>query len=238
MDGDQLQNPKPFGNGLNGKLNDGPASFNKDGTYMAFTRNNYHDRSKDGVVELQIYFSSQKDGKWSKPVSFNFNNKNYSVGQPCLTSDGNAMYFTSDVAGGYGGADIYRVTRDEKGEWGKPENLGEKINTEGCEMFPFFEEKSNTLFFSSDGRFGLGGLDIFSCTLSGSEVGRVYNAGFPLNTQYNDYALIVNNTISKGYFSSDRKGGSGGDDIYFLEMAEPDSTVIIDISNGQLKMDN
>jgi len=222
IEGNQLQSPEPFGNGLNGKLNVGPASFSNDGTFMAFTKNFYRDRSKDGVVELQIYFSSQKDGKWSKPVPFNFNNKSYSVGQPCLTSDGNTMYFTSDVAGGYGEADIYRVTRDKTGEWGKPENLGDKINTEGYEMFPFYEEKTNTLFFSSNGRFGLGGLDIFSCTLNGSEVGRVYNAGFPLNTQYNDYAVIVNNDLSTGYFSSDRNGGSGGDDIYFLEMVDPD----------------
>lgn len=221
VDGDQLKNPEIFDIDLNGKMNDGPASFSNDGTFMAFTRNNYHDRSKDRVVELQIYFSSYIDGKWSKPAHFNFNNKDYSVGQPFLTSDGNTMYFTSDVPGGYGGADIYRVTKDEKGEWGKPENLGDKINTEGYEMFPFFEENTKTLFFASNGRFGLGGLDIFSCSINGSGVGHVYNAGFPLNTQYNDYALIVNDNLSNGYFSSDRIGGSGGDDIYSIVMVEP-----------------
>jgi hypothetical protein len=71
----------------------------------------------------------------------------YSVGQPCLTSDGNTMYFTSDMPGGFGGADIYRITKDEKGEWGKPENLGDKINTEGDEMFPFFEENNKYIVF-------------------------------------------------------------------------------------------
>jgi len=222
VDGGQLKKPEIFDLDLNGKMNDGPASFSNGGTFMAFTRNNYHDRSKDRVVELQIYFSSYKDGNWSNPVPFVLNNEEYSVGQPCLTSDGNTMYFTSDMPGGYGNADIYRVTKDEKGEWGKPENLGNKINTEGYEMFPFFEENKKTLFFSSDGRFGLGGLDIFSCAINGSGVGHVYNAGFPLNTQYNDYAVIVNNNISNGYFSSDRTGGSGGDDIYSVLIVEPD----------------
>jgi outer membrane protein OmpA-like peptidoglycan-associated protein len=222
VDGSQLKTPEIFDIGLNGKMHDGPASFSNDGTFMAFTRNNYHDRSKDRVVELQIYFSSYIDGKWSTPVPFVYNNEKYSVGQPCLTSDGKTMYFTSDMPGGYGKADIYKVTKDGKGEWGRPENMGNKINTEGYEMFPFFEENNETLFFASDGRFGLGGLDIFSCVIIGSVVDRVYNAGFPLNTQYNDYAAIVNDNMSNGYFSSDRTGGTGGDDIYSVQMAEPD----------------
>ena len=222
VDERQLKTPEIFDIGLNGKMNDGPASFSNGGTFMAFTRNNYHDKSKDRVVELQIYFSSFKDGKWSKPEPFFLNNKEYSVGQPCLTSDGNTMYFTSDMPGGYGRADIYRISKDKEGEWGKPENLGNKINTEGYEMFPFFEENKGTLFFASDGRFGLGGLDIFSCPINGSGVGNVYNAGFPLNTQYNDYAVIVNDNSGNGYFSSDRTGGSGGDDIYSVIMVEPD----------------
>jgi outer membrane protein OmpA-like peptidoglycan-associated protein len=222
VDGDQLKNPEIFDKSLNGKLHDGPASFSNNGTFMAFTRNNYDDKRSDRVVELQICFSSYKDGKWSKPEPFILNNKNYSVGQPCLTSDGSTMYFTSDMPGGYGGADIYRIKRDENGEWGKPENLGDKINTEGDEMFPFFEENNKILYFSSNGRFGLGGLDIFSCAVIGTGFGPVSNAGSPLNTQYNDYALIANSSNTKGYFSSDRISGSGGDDIYTVEFTQPD----------------
>jgi outer membrane protein OmpA-like peptidoglycan-associated protein len=222
VDGGQLKTPEIFDKSLNGKMHDGPSSFSNDGTFMAFTRNNYHDKSKDRVVELQIWFSSYKDGKWSKPEPFILNNKEYSVGHPCMTSDGNTMYFTSDMPGGYGKADIYRVTKDEKGEWVKPENLGDKINTEGDEMFPFIEENKKELFFASNGRFGLGGLDIFSCAINGTGFGRVYNAGFPLNTQYNDYAVIVNYKMGKGYFTSDRPSGSGGDDIYSVVFIEPD----------------
>jgi outer membrane protein OmpA-like peptidoglycan-associated protein len=214
VDSGQLINPENFDKSLNGKMNDGPASFSNDGTFIAFTRNNYNQKTRNRIVQLQIQFSSYNDGKWSEPVPFVYNSNSYSVGQPCLTNDGKIMYFTSDMPGGYGKADIYRVEKNEKGEWGKPENLGNKINTEGDEMFPFLEERNKILYFASDGRFGLGGLDIYSSTLSGSGFGNVYNAGFPLNTQYNDYAIIVNDSVSNGYFSSDRPGGSGGDDIY------------------------
>jgi outer membrane protein OmpA-like peptidoglycan-associated protein len=221
VDSNQLKNAQVFDKKLNGRLHDGPACFSNDGNFMAFTRNNYHVKTMDRVVELQIWFSSFKDGKWSKPTPFVHNNTAYSVGQPCLTSDGNTMYFASDMPGGFGGVDIYKTTKDSTGVWQKPINLGDKINTEGDEMFPFLEDKNGTFFFSSNGRFGLGGLDIFISTLNGSEFSQPYNAGFPLNTQYDDFAAIVDDKINKGYFSTNRSGGSGGDDIYSLEVLEP-----------------
>lgn len=213
----QLKKPEIFDKGLDGKLHDGPASFNKEGTYIAFTRNNYNDKSKDKVVELQIYFSSYLDGKWSKPIPFIFNNETYSVGHPCLTSDGSTMYFTSDMPGGFGGADIYRTTKNPKGEWATPENLGDKVNTEGDETFPFFEELNGRLLFVSDGRFGLGGTDIFIANLNGSSFDNAVNAGSPLNTRYDDFAVIADGKTSKGYFSSNRIDGNGGDDIYTVD---------------------
>ena len=214
----QLEKPKKFNKSMNGKMNDGPVSFGNDGAFMAFTRNNYDLKRKDSIVKLEIYFSNYKDGNWSEPESFILNNKDYSVGNPCLTSDGKTMYFTSDMPGGFGKTDIYRINKNEKGEWGKSENLGDKINTEGDEMFPFFEENNEVLFFTSNGRFGLGGFDVFICPLNGSEVGRVYNAGAPLNTQFDDFAVIVDAKMNKGYFSSNRINGSGGDDIYSFDL--------------------
>ena len=213
----QLKKPEIFDKGLDGKLHDGPASFNKEGTYIAFTRNNYNDKSKDKVVELQIYFSSYIDGKWSKPIPFIFNNETYSVGHPCLTADGSTMYFTSDMPGGFGGADIYRTIKNAKGEWATPENLGDKINTEGDETFPFFEELNGRLLFVSDGRFGLGGTDIFIANLNGSSFDNAVNAGSPLNTRYDDFAVIADGKTNKGYFSSNRIDGNGGDDIYTVD---------------------
>jgi outer membrane protein OmpA-like peptidoglycan-associated protein len=216
----ELKTPSIFDEKLDLKYNNGPATFNGDGTYMAYTRNNYELSKNDRVVKLEIYFRTYKDNKWSEPEPFTLNNKEYSVGQACLTADGNTMYFTSDMPGGYGGTDIYRIKKDDKGTWGKPENMGDKLNTEGDEMFPFYEEHNGILFFASDGRFGLGGLDIFICWLSNDKADRIYNAGFPLNTSYDDFAPLTDSKASKGYFSSNRKGGSGDDDIYSLDIVK------------------
>jgi len=223
MDGAQLKKPKIFRKRLDGKLNDGPASYSNDGTFMAFTSNNHDAKRKDKIIRIEIYFSTLKDGKWSKAEPFFLNNKEYSVGHPALTLDGKTMYFSCDMPGGFGKADIYRISRDDKGTWGKPENMGDKINTEGDELFPFFEQNRGTLFFTSNGQFGLGGLDIFMCSVNGSEIGHSQNAGFPLNTQYDDFAAIANGKITNGYFSSNRNGSNGDDDIYavdFLKMPE------------------
>jgi len=218
----QLKTPERFAKGLNGKLHDGPVSFSNQGTYMAFTRNNYDDKSKDKVVELQIWFSRLTEEEWSKPTPFTHNNPAYSVAHPCLSADGNTMYFTSDMPGGYGGMDIYKTTKDMADVWSTPVNLGDKINTEGDEIFPFFESTSGTFLFSSNGRFGLGGLDVFVSQLSGAGFSSSYNPGSPLNTQFDDFAAIVDGEMSQGYFSTNRTGGSGGDDIYSLTLKDPD----------------
>lgn len=218
VENDQLKSPNNFDIELNGKMHDGPASFSKDGKFMAFTRNNYKDKTKDKIVELQIWFSNYIDGDWTEPEAFIYNNSEFSVGQPCLTSEGKTMFFTSDMAGGYGGKDIYITTKNEKGEWLKPINMGNKINTEGDEMFPYFNNENQTMLFSSNGLFGIGGLDIFICKFNGSEIGSVNNVGFPLNTQFDDFAAIANDSMTKGYFSSNRTGGKGGDDIYYFDI--------------------
>lgn len=214
----QLKKGKKFNKKEKSKNHDGPASFSNDGNFMAFTRNKINDKSKDNVVELLILFSEFKDDKWSEPVPFALNNKEYQVAHPSLSSDGNTMYFASDMPGGYGGSDIYRVTKLSDGSWSAAENLGSNVNTEGDEMFPFFESDSQVLFFSSNGRFGLGGLDVFYVAVSGSNVGNAKNLGFPLNTQYDDYALIIDEKFYSGYFSSNRTGGKGGDDIYGFDL--------------------
>lgn len=224
----QPEKPSIFDKGMKGKMHEGPASFTKDGKFMAFTMNNYDVEKKDKVVQLEIHFSQFENDEWTEPVPFYFNHEAHSLGHPSLSSDGNIMYFTSDGIGGLGGTDIYRVERDKQGEWGAPENLGDKVNTEGDEMFPFFEENSNTLYFASDGRFGLGGLDIFICDIYDSGTGQSVNAGAPLNTVFDDYGIIVNETMTKGYFSSNRSSGEGDEDIYgldFLLVKEVEKTI-------------
>ncbi len=204
----QLSTPELFSNSINERYNVGPASFNKDGTIMAFTRNKHRDHGADHVVELQIYFSTYKGGNWSTPEPFIHNNPAYSVGQPFLTWDGKTMYFTSDMPGGYGSSDLYKTTKNEQNEWSKPQNLGNKINTEGDEMFPFYQELNEVFLFASTGHYGFGGLDVFMCRLSNDKVGVVSNVGYPLNSLEDDYALILNDSLTHGYFSSNRNEGN------------------------------
>ena len=214
----QLKNREFFDKKENGKMHDGPATFSNSGTYMAYTKNVSSDKSKDKIVELRIFTRTLENDEWSDPVAFEHNNVGYSVGQPHLLADGKTMYFTSDMPGGFGGTDLYRSTRAGDGSWGAPENLGNVINTEGDEMFPFLDESRKTLYFASNGHYGLGGLDVFSSPMNGSAWGKVTNAGAPLNTIKDDYAFISDNKTNKGYFSSNRENGSGMDDIYGVDL--------------------
>lgn len=205
----------------NKKYHEGPATFSKDGKTMVFTRNTYATKAKDGVMTLQLCTAQfQENGKWSKPQIISFNDKNYSFGHPSLTEDGKTLYFASDMPGSKGGVDIYKVDMNAEGKWGTPKNL-EAINTEANEMFPFVH-KDGLLFFSSDGHPGLGGLDIFVVKLSnGNPAGVVQNVGAPLNDSKDDFAILVDDEQKTGYFSSNRDGGKGDDDIYSVKFFKP-----------------
>jgi outer membrane protein OmpA-like peptidoglycan-associated protein len=215
----QLEKRAFFDKEFNSKMHDGPASFSNNGTFMAMTTNNASDKSPDKIVELQIFTSSYNDNKWSEPVPFIHNNLGYSVGHPYLLADGNTMYFVSDMPGGFGGTDLYKTTKIGNGAWSTPENLGDKINTESDELFPFIDETNQILWFASSGHFGLGGLDIFKSTMNGASFGTVENPGAPVNTRYDDFALITNEKTHTGYLSSNRADGGGLDDIYAFESA-------------------
>ncbi len=223
IDNGQLKEPKQLNKSLNAKLHDGPASFNAEGTLMAFTRNDPKTKSEDGTVKLQLYFATVDDkGKWGKEEAFKLNNSEYSCGHPCLSADGKVMYFASDMPGGIGGVDIYRIAKKDDGTWGEAVNLGDAVNTEGDEMFPFYQEEQGILFYASNGHIGLGGLDIYiSPDMGDGEFVKVLNAGTPMNTRYDDFALIVDEKMSKGYFTSNRDGGKGDDDIYSFELLKP-----------------
>lgn len=220
IENNDLKNPENFSKDLNGKLHNGPASFSNDGNFMAFTSNNAKDKSADKIVELQLYFSTFSDDKWSKETHFTLNNKGFSVGHPSLSADGRIMYFVSDMPGGFGGSDIYKITKSAAGDWGVAQNLGNKINTEGDEMFPFFLESEQVLYFASDGRFGLGGLDVFMSKFLGADFDNSVNMGYPLNSRYDDFAYIVNNELKTGFISSNRDNGKGSDDIYTVKLEE------------------
>lgn len=129
------------------------------------------------------------------------------------------LFFVSDMPGGYGGTDIYFVKKLGKDKWSEPVNLGDKINTEGNEMFPFYESRHGLLFFSSNGRNGLGGLDVYVAVKTPSGFDMVENLGAPINSQWDDFSFIADKKLKEGYFSSNREGGKGGDDIYYYTFA-------------------
>ena len=221
--GDQLSAPHPFLSSINKKYHEGPASFSDDGNTMAFTRNNYEGKSEDGSIKLKIFFATKSEqGGWSDPVPFRLNSDAHSVGHPFLTADGMHMYFSSDMPGGWGGVDIYRIDQLADGTWGDQVNLGPVINTEGDEMFPFFQENQQMLLFASNGHFGLGGLDVFVASGgAGQQYHDVINAGSPLNSRFDDFALITDEQMQTGFFCSNREGGKGDDDIYSVQIHTP-----------------
>lgn len=209
-----------MGNSINKKYHEGPISYNKKGSVLFVTRNNYLAKSHDGTTKLELFESKLHDGKWTSPEPFPYNDKEYSVGQPALSIKGNILYFVSDMPGGKGGTDIYRSIRSPEGKWGKPENLGDTINTEGNEMFPFVHE-SGMFFFSSDGHPGLGGLDVFVTMMNDGKFGKVANLGSPVNSNKDDFSFVLNEDQTKGYFASNREGGKGNDDIYAYDVLKP-----------------
>ncbi|NOQ70978.1 MAG: OmpA family protein [Crocinitomix sp.] len=218
-----LTSPSLLDGKVNKKFHEGPVAFNPAGNKMIFTRNNYDGESSKGVVRLQLFSSQLADGKWGKPEALPFNDNEYSVGHATISNNGKWLYFASNMPGGLGGVDIYRAEIKEDGSYGNAINLGERVNTEGDEMFPFIHAGSEMLFFSSNGRVGLGGLDVFLAQVKPEDlsIGKVMNLGAPINGSSDDFSLILNEEQTMGYFSSNREGGKGSDDIYSFDLAKP-----------------
>ena len=217
----QFKTAKTLDNTFDKKFHEGPASFNREGTFMAFTQNNYTGESTDHRIKLKIYFASNEIGQWSIGEPFEYNSNEHSVGHPALTADGKTMYFASDMPDGFGGVDIYVSHKNEEGGWTTPQNMGDKVNTEGNEMFPFVHE-NGLLFYSSNGQPGLGGLDIFVVTVFNDfKTAFPRNIGVPANSSNDDFAFVVNRGQTEGFLSSNRAGGKGNDDIYRFDLKKP-----------------
>jgi len=210
------------------KPHDGPVVFSRDGKMAILSGNDISHTEKGEEVNLGLYILKEENGKWGDRVKFPYNSKEYSVSHPSLSKDGNTLYFASDMPGGFGGADLYR-SEYKGGTWSQPVNLGAGVNTARNEVFPFIAD-DGTLYFASNGHVGLGGLDIFK---TAGDFASVENMGYPLNTNYDDFAMIVNEEGNHGYFSSNR--GDFVDRIYEtdIKVAEfyLDGTVTIDDCN-------
>ena len=215
---------------VNTDYHEASIAITSDGKTMYFTRDDVNKRNrieydKEGTTHLMIYSAKLIDGNWTNIKELPFNDKVYSSGHPALSPDDKTLYFVSDREGGLGQTDIYSVAINDNGTFGEPENLGEKVNTEGREMFPFVS-KDNTLYFSSDGYLNLGLLDIFkSDILKNEERKDPENLGAPLNSGYDDFAFFIDSDTQIGYFSSNRPGGKGSDDIYSFNITECKQTV-------------
>lgn len=210
---------------VNTKFHEGPLAFAPNGKKVYFTRNNIASGSKrrDGqkIQNLKIYSADVDDkGNLVNEQEFPYNSKDYSVGHPTITADGKTMYLVSDKPGGIGGADIYKVSISDNGTFGEMMNLGNKINTEGQEMFPFIDSEGR-LFFSTNGHPGLGGLDVFVAFFDGTAVGKIHNLGLPINSKADDFAFNMSKDFKTGFLSSNRDGGKGGDDIYAVQLIRP-----------------
>ena len=215
-DDGELFNTQVLTTNKKSNYHEGPASFSSTENIIYFTRNSWTN-SGDTLVEnnLKIFKATIEDGEWIDVESLSFNSDDYSCGHPTITSDGNRLYFISNKPDGFGGTDIYYS--DKNGDdWSEPVNVGYNINTIGNEMFPFIHE-NGTLYFASDGHLGLGGLDIFSAYKDSTEVYIVENLGAPINSSRDDFGYIVDKDETKGYFSSNRPGGQGDDDIYWFK---------------------
>lgn len=214
------QRPEPAQGELNSAFDEGVVSFSPDGQTMYLTMAR---RAADANTSVEIYTSQRSDASWSAPVKLEITPDTISaVGHPAVSPDGTYLYFASDMPGGYGGKDIWRINLKDR--VGSLENLGEQINTPGDEMFPYVRTDS-LLYFSSDGHPGFGGLDIFTARLNSTgDRWSIDNVGLPLNSQGDDFGITFGEGES-GFFSSNRGDARGYDHIF--SFVKPDLKITI-----------
>lgn len=211
----QYGKPSLFSKELSARLHAGPMAFYDRSHKMVFvaTGNN---AGPNGERTLRLYFAAEQEGTWKVTHAFPHNSSNYSISDPAITEDGRTLYFSSDMKGGFGGKDLYWCEY-KNGQWTKPMNLGEFVNTPYDEVFPYFHH-SGTLYFSSNGHAGFGGLDIFRSDSTVTGFGEPRNVGYPLNSNHDEFGLVIDSLSTHGYFSSNRGKGGLDDDIYEFDM--------------------
>lgn len=219
-DGKLVGNALPLARNIRTSLHQGPATFSEDGITMIFTRNLHVDQwigndHKDHN-KLGLFTTEMIDGEWSAPVPFKYNNESYNVGHPTLSTDGKRLFFVSDMPGTYGGTDLY-VCEMKNGEWDRPKNLGKKVNSHSNEMFPTVVD-NNMIYFSSDRKGGLGGLDIYVCSNIGSAWSTPSGLETPLNSPADDMGFAPDKKGRTGYISSNR---NGKDEIFYFKRTIP-----------------
>jgi outer membrane protein OmpA-like peptidoglycan-associated protein/tetratricopeptide (TPR) repeat protein len=207
----ELSSAVLFDENLNSKFHDATTAFTNDYKKVFFTRNNPK-KDKNDVEQLQILSAEKRGNKWKNIQSLSFNSDEYSFAHPTLLQNGKVLIFSSNMPGGYGGMDIW-LTFADGDKWLPPLNAGSGINTAGNEVFPYVSP-DETLYFSSDGHAGFGGLDIYTSTINSGIFSEPINVGSPINSSADDFGIVIENNNTSGFFTSNRIGGKGGDDIY------------------------
>jgi outer membrane protein OmpA-like peptidoglycan-associated protein len=210
--------PRSLNGKLKSKFHDSSIAISNDGNTIYFTRSNNTPLDKNGIIRLKIYQAKKNEnGKWDSIKELPFNGENFSCAHPALNPSETKLYYASNMLGGYGGTDIYEVNILPNNKFGKPLNLGAKINTKGRESFPFITS-NNELYFSSDGHYGLGGYDVYYIDLKENKEQQLLNVGKPVNGNKDDYAFSIDHVSKKGFFSSNR---GKSDNIYDLLETNP-----------------
>jgi len=216
---------------VNTDFHEASVAITNDGKTIYFTRDNVNKRNrldydKDGTTHLKIYKASLDNDNWADIEELPFNDNVFSTGHPTLSVDNKKLYFVSDRehVNALGQTDLYVVDIKDDGSYSEPKNLGPNVNTEGREMFPYIA-KDNTLYFSSDGYINLGLLDIYKSNIITDANAKSENLGAPFNSGADDFAFFINTDTETGYFSSNRDGGKGNDDIYSFAAFECKQTV-------------
>jgi len=213
----ELGEPIPFSLNLVSAVHEGPLTFNSTGDMVYFSRNNIDNGKKipgeDGIVKMQILSATKSGAEWGNVKELPFNDDNFNVIHPTISVDNEILIYASDMPGGYGGYDIYQ-SKKVGNSWTFPQNLGPQVNSEGNDVFPFLHA-DGMLYFTSDKAGGNGGLDLYyTLKIDGQDWVDPVNMGAPFNTSFDDFSLIVDRDKKNGYFSSNREGGPGQDDIY------------------------
>ena len=229
---------------LNSKFHEGILSFSSDGNTIYFTRESFYEKefekneeNKNKYGQSYIYKATKLKDKFNIIESLDINDPSYSNKNPMVSPDGKHLYFSSNRAGGFGMYDIYKASINDDGTLSDVENLGQNVNSEGQEGFPFLSN-DNVLYFSSDGHLGIGGLDVFYSRYIDGKWSNVRNVGIPVNSGADDFAFIIDEENVNGFVSSNRPGGVGKDDIYALKKIKPICDILLESTVVDSKTNN
>lgn len=207
--------PVLFNKDFNTRGHQGTAAFFNNEEKMVYVSSG-KEANEAGRRTLRLYFARKEGGKWKSDGEFPYNSIHHSLSDPSISDDGKILFFSSDMKGGLGGKDLYR-SEYSNGKWSKPVNLGEPVNTIYDEVFPYLHN-NHTLYFSSNGHAGLGGLDIFKTEIVNNHFGEITNLGYPLNTCHDEFGIVMDSLSTFGYITSNRKHGGYNDDIYEFDI--------------------